>query len=81
MAKNKDKKIVAVYIGGLGGADTFTDIPARDLTEEDVKGIDKYTLDEILDLPAHSEYKLYEKPSKSNQSDKPKTEDLEVDDG
>lgn len=74
MTKNK---IVAVYIGGLGGADTFIGVPARDLTEEDVKQTE-YTLDEILNLPAHSEYKLYEKASKSN---KPKIEDLEVDNG
>lgn len=74
MAKDKDKKIVAVYIGR---GDSMMDVPAKDLTAEDVEGID-YTLDEILDLPVHSENKLYEKPGKSN---KPRTEDSEVDNG
>jgi len=78
MAKNKEKKIVAVYIGGLTGGDAHRSVPARDLTEEDIKNTG-LSLDEILDIPVHSEYKLYEKPSKSNQSDKPKPEDLEVD--
>ncbi len=76
MAKSKDVKKTLIYIGGLGGADTFEGIPARDLADGDVKKTG-LTLDEILDIPAHSEYKLYEKANKSNN--KPK--ESEVDNG
>ena len=75
----EDKKFVAWYTGGLGGKDTITGVPARDLTQEEVEAAGG--LDAVLNLPVGSDVKLYvdkDPNKKSKPKSKTKDKPLEV---